>query len=72
MLCGAILIHAAEQAYAHAWLIGFPHQLHASELLLPASVLLLIAGLAMILWGIWGDVRERNTNGTPAETTDGD
>jgi hypothetical protein len=49
---GAILIAAAEQAFAHAHLVGFPHGVFASQVLLPASLVLLLAGLGFLLWGV--------------------
>jgi hypothetical protein len=56
MVTGAILIGAAEQAFSHAHLIGFPHSVFASQVLLPGSLVLLVAGLG---WLIWGLVTER-------------
>lgn len=52
MLTGAILICAAEQAFAHAHLVGFPHSVFASEVLLPSSMVLLAAGLGFLIWGV--------------------
>ncbi len=49
---GGILILAAEQAFSHAHLIGFPHGIFASQVLLPSSVALLIAGLGFLVWGV--------------------
>jgi hypothetical protein len=49
---GAILIAAAEQAFAHAHLIGFPHGVFASQVLLPTSLALLAAGLIFLVWGV--------------------
>ena len=51
MVTGAILIAAAEQAFAHAHLIGFPHGFFASEVLVPTSLVLLVAGLGFLSWG---------------------
>lgn len=59
LIAGSLLIVAAEQAYAHTWLIGFPHHVHASEVLVPASVVLLTLGLGMLLWGIWTEIGEK-------------
>ena len=49
---GGILIAAAEQAFSHAHLIGFPHGVFASQVLLPSSLVLLLAGLGFLLWGV--------------------
>ena len=49
---GAILIAAAEQAFSHAHLIGFPHGVFASQVLLPTSLVLLLAGLGFLVWGV--------------------
>ncbi len=50
---GAILIAAAEQAFSHAHMIGFPHGVFASQVLLPSSLVLLLAGLGFLVWGIF-------------------
>lgn len=52
MVAGSILIAAAEQAFAHAHMIGFPHSVFASEVLVPASLVLLVAGLGFLIWGV--------------------
>lgn len=52
MLTGAILIAAAEQAFSHAHLIGFPHSFFASEVLLPTSLVLVVAGVGFLIWGV--------------------
>ncbi len=57
MLTGALLILAAEQSFAHSYLIGFPHQAFASQLLMPASIVLAALGLAFLVWGLVQDVR---------------
>jgi len=51
MVTGAILIAAAEQAFSHAHLIGFPHSFFASEVLLPTSLVLVVVGLGCLIWG---------------------
>lgn len=50
-LTGAILILTAEQAFAHAFLISFPHQVYARLILLPSAVVLVSAGLFVLVWG---------------------
>ena len=52
MVTGAILIGAAEQAFSHAHSIGFPHAVFASQVLLPSSLVLALAGLGFLLWGV--------------------
>jgi hypothetical protein len=52
MVTGAILIGAAEQAFAHAHLVGFPNAVFASQVLLPSSLVLLVVGLGFLVWGI--------------------
>ncbi len=49
---GGILIAAAEQAFSHAHLVGFPHGVFASQILLPSSLVLLLAGVGFLLWGV--------------------
>ena len=51
MLTGAILILAAEQAFAHSHLVGFPHQSYVSEVLIPASLVLGLLGAGYLVWG---------------------
>ena len=51
MVTGAILIAAAEQAFSHAHLIGFPHSVYAMDVLVPTSLVLLLVGLAFLIWG---------------------
>lgn len=50
-LTGAILILAGEQAFSHAFLIGFPHQIFAQKILIPCAGLAVLAGLAFLVWG---------------------
>jgi hypothetical protein len=52
LLAGVVLIHAAEQAYAHAFLIQFPNQGTASQVLIPASGVLLALGILLAVWGL--------------------
>jgi hypothetical protein len=52
IVTGAILIAAAEQAFAHAYSIGFPHSVFAIQVLVPASLVLLLAGLCFLIWGL--------------------
>jgi hypothetical protein len=57
MITGSILLLAAEQAFAHAYLVGFPHQAYVSQVLVPGSVTLGALGLAFLIWGLVMDRR---------------
>jgi hypothetical protein len=57
MLTGAVLLVGAEQAFAHAHMIGFPHASFAREILLPASYVLLGLGAVFLLWGVFTERR---------------
>lgn len=50
---GAILLTAAEQAYAHACLVPFPHHEAAVQVFVPASVVLLALGIIFLVWGLF-------------------
>jgi hypothetical protein len=50
-ITGAILILAAEQAFSHAYLIGFPHQAYAQGILVPAAMLIGFVGVVVLFWG---------------------
>ena len=54
-LTGAILILAAEQAFSHALLIGFPHQAYAQTILFPFAAVSIAAGLGFLLLGFFRD-----------------
>jgi len=47
-----VLLLAAEQAYAHAQLVQFPNHESAAAVLVPASVVLLILGTVLMVWGL--------------------
>ena len=57
LVTGSILLFASEQAFAHAYQIGFPHHVYVSEILVPASAVLLILGTSLFVWGLWCEVR---------------
>ncbi len=59
MLTGAILILASEQAFAHAHLVGFPHNLFVNDVLVPTSLVLAVLGVGFLLWGILTEWRSR-------------
>ena len=51
LVAGAVLLLAAESAFAHAYLIGFPHQPTVRDILLPASAVLVVLGAGLLIWG---------------------
>lgn len=59
MLTGAVLLFLAEQAFAHAHMIGFPHQEYARQFLLPASIAAFVLGTACTVWGALTDRQPR-------------
>jgi hypothetical protein len=63
MLSGALLLHAAEQAYAHANLVQFPNQDSAARVLYPASLILLVLGVLLTAWGLFTEARTRRVSG---------
>lgn len=54
---GAILILAAQQAFAQAHLVTFPHEVYVREIMIPASAVLLIFGVGFLIWGVISDRR---------------
>ena len=52
---GAILILSGEQAFSHAYLIGFPHQIYAQTVLLPFAAAAFLTGLGFLVIGIFSD-----------------
>lgn len=60
-ITGAILLLTAEQAFAHAHLVGFPLQSVASEVLVPASMVLAAFGTLFLIWGLLADFRKPTT-----------
>ena len=57
LLTGAVLMLAAEQAYAHSQLVQFPNHESAAAVLVPASLVLLVLGILMFLWGLLTEAR---------------
>ena len=55
---GAILILAGEQAFSHAYLIGFPHQVYAQTILIPFAGVATLTGIGFLIFG-W--ISERKT-----------
>ncbi len=58
LVTGALLLLAAEQAYAHAHLVQFPHYRTASPVLLPASAVFAVLGVGFLVWGALTDGRK--------------
>ncbi|MBI1314665.1 hypothetical protein GC176_25510 [bacterium] len=54
MVTGAILLLAAEQAFAHTQLVRFPNHQFTRDVLYPASSVL---GIAFLIWGALVDAR---------------
>jgi hypothetical protein len=59
MVSGALLLLAAEQAFAHVQLVQFPNQEEAARVLAPASLLFLTVGSILLIWGIFTESRSR-------------
>jgi methionine-rich copper-binding protein CopC len=57
MVSGALLLLAAEQAFAHAHLVQFPNQDVAARVLLPACIVLLVLGGLLLGWGVLTEAR---------------
>ena len=56
MLTGAILILAAEQAFAHAHLVNFPYDGLVRDVLIPGATVSAIVGLILLIWGLFSEV----------------
>ena len=48
---GAILILAGEQAFSHAYLSGFPHQIYAQTILIPFGAVSTLTGIGCLIFG---------------------
>lgn len=60
LLSGTILLLAAEQAFAHAQLTQFPNHEDATAVLIPASVVFLILGSILWIWGLLSELRGKS------------
>lgn len=69
LVAGAILLLAAEQAYAQAHLIQFPNHDIASGVLIPAALVLAVLGGLIFAWGLWTETGSRG--GRTGEPTRG-
>lgn len=52
-ISGALLLLTAEQAFAHAHSATFPNEPFVREVLLPTSGFLALAGLLLLVWGLF-------------------
>jgi hypothetical protein len=57
LVAGSVLVLAAEQAYAHAQLVQFPNHESASAVLVPGSLVLLVLGILLLIWGLLTEAR---------------
>lgn len=62
LLAGAVFLLSAEQAYAHAHLVLFPNHETASQVLLPASVVLAVIGTLLVIWGLIAELKGTQRN----------
>jgi len=53
------LLLAAEQAFAHAHSATFPNEPFVREVLLPTSGFLALAGLVLLVWGLFSERQTR-------------
>jgi hypothetical protein len=61
VIAGSLLLLAAEQAFAHAHLVQFPHHDAASSVLVPTSVVFLGLGMILLVWGLLTESRLTKT-----------
>jgi hypothetical protein len=54
-ITGAILLVGAEQAFAHAHLVSFPHEVLVRDILIPVSIALAVLGCGFLVWGAFSD-----------------
>ena len=60
LLSGAILLLAAEQAFAHSQLIGFPNHDVAADILVPAAFVFVVLGGSLMTWGLLTEALHRS------------
>ncbi len=60
LLSGTILLLTAEQSFAHAQLAQFPNHEDARAVLIPASVVCLVLGSILLIWGLLSEVRNKS------------
>ena len=59
MLTGALLILAAEQAFAHAHLVNFPYDGLVRDVLIPGATVSAVVGLILLVWGLFSETPAR-------------
>ena len=59
-ITGAILLFAAQQSYANAYLVGFPYHTNVKDVLVPASVVFAVLGVAYLGWGLLTESRSND------------
>ncbi len=57
LLSGAVLLVGAEQAFAHAQLVQFPNVDASSSVLIPVSLIFLVLGTLLMVWGLLTECR---------------
>lgn len=65
LLSGALLLLAAEQAFAHAHLVQFPNHDIAASVLVPASLVFVVLGSLMFVWGLISETRTKAPQTAP-------
>ena len=55
MVTGTLLIGVAEQAFSHAYLIGFPHQAYAQRISVPFAIVVGFIGVVVLAWGLMAE-----------------
>lgn len=62
LLSGAVLLVGAEQAFANAQLVQFPNQDTASSVLIPVSLIMLVLGSLLMIWGLLTECRSGHSH----------
>ena len=57
LVSGVLCLLGAEQAFAHALLIQFPNQVTGTSVLIPVSLILLLLGTSLTIWGLYTEFR---------------
>ena len=70
LLSGVVLLVGAEQAYGHALLVQFPNQNSASSILIPGSLVFLVLGSILMLWGLLTECRSSERRTSVQSTSD--
>lgn len=55
MLTGAILILSGVHAFGYAHSVGFPERIYVEQVLSPTSLVLALAGVGFLIWGVISD-----------------